>query len=69
MSERKTTTPETIRRVLELFYRTKLRMNEKVVDNRDIAIANEIGVDKALVNRIIDRSLNKKFKKVNERVL
>lgn len=54
--------------VLELFYRTELLENEKIIDNTDGFISKKTGVKKCTVNSIITDSLNIKFDKINNRV-
>ncbi|WP_299523577.1 hypothetical protein [uncultured Lutibacter sp.] len=51
--------------ILELFYRTELRFCEKVINNTDIAIANELGITKGLVTNLIQNHLDFKFKRIN----
>jgi len=52
-------------KVMDLFYRTKLREGEKVIDNRDSFIAKELGIHTQEVCRIISRNLDDKFAELN----
>ena len=54
-------------KVMNLFYRTKLREGEKVIDNRDSHIAKELGLSTQIVCVIITRNLNEKMKELNNR--
>ena len=54
-------------RVMDLFYRTKLREGEKVIDNRDSHIAKELGLTTQIVCVIITKNLNEKMKELNNR--
>lgn len=49
------------KRVLELFFRTELRPNEKVIDNMDETIAKEAGLSIETVSRFIREHLNNKY--------
>ncbi len=52
--------PEVTNKILNLFYRKKLRPGEKVIDNNAAVIAIELNVSRKYVDDIITRSLNKK---------
>lgn len=53
--------------VLKLFYRTRLRKEEKVIDNRSTTIAKELGISPKTVTDILDIHLNEKFKRLHEK--
>ena len=47
-------------RIKELFYRTELRYGEKIIDNRNSTIANELGIKKTQVCKYLWAHLNHK---------
>jgi len=55
-------------RVMDLFYRTKLREGEKVTDNRDSHIAKELGLTTQIVCVIITKNLNEKEAELSKRI-
>jgi len=61
-------TQEDVDNILKLFYRTKLRKNEKVVDNRDKTIAKETGIHWHTVNRVIEEDLMRKRRELDKRI-
>lgn len=56
---------EDVDSVLKLFYRTKLRRGEMIIDNRDSVIAKETGLPQHTVQSIIASDLDIKIDKVN----
>lgn len=60
-------TPAIVKRVLKEFYRTELKPNETIIDNRDSTIAKLTGVSVSLVNKIVTRDLDNKFREVYEK--
>ena len=54
--------------ILKLFYRTQLRWEEDVIDNRDITIAKELGLAKETVCRTITYDLEAKANKLNLKI-
>ena len=54
--------------ILKLFYRTQLRWDEDVIDNRDITIAKELGLAKETVCRTITYDLEEKANKLNLKI-
>lgn len=64
----KTASDENIRAILEKFYRFELREDEKIIDNSDETIANELGMHLYTVSNIIAGHLKAKFKKINNKL-
>lgn len=60
-------TPEQEQKVIELFNRP-LREGEVIVDNSNSTIAKEVGLDKQLVNTILNRYLDEKFRLLNIKI-
>lgn len=60
-------TPEQEQKVIELFNRP-LREGEVIVDNSNSTIAKEVGLDKQLVNTILNRYLDEKFRLLNLKI-
>ena len=48
--------------ILDLFYRTELRENEKIIDNREVTIAKELNIKQLIVCHVITNHLEKKYK-------
>ena len=53
--------------ILKLFYRTELRQDEEVIDNRDSKIARELGTNQYNVQSVISADLDKKIDKINNK--
>ena len=53
--------------IIQLFNRRTLRPGETTIDNRSITIANETGIPKCSVDRIIALHLDEKFERINKR--
>ncbi|QIG62330.1 hypothetical protein [Tenacibaculum phage JQ] len=60
-------TPAIVERVLKEYYRTELKPNETIIDNRDGTISKLTGVSISLVKKIITRDLDEKFRIAYER--
>ncbi len=54
--------------ILSLFYRTELYFGEKIVDNRDTTIANELGLKTTTVSNYISNHLDFKFTELNKKI-
>lgn len=52
--------------ILELFYRTELRIGEKIIDNTDKSIAKELNLEEKKVSYFLYIHLNKKYDKLNK---
>lgn len=66
---RRVETPAIRKRVLKEFYRTELKEDEVIIDNRDSTISKLTGVSISLVNKIITQDLDKKFIKAYGKTL
>ena len=65
----KHTWPEGIeKKILKLFYRTKLRWNEVIIDNRDKTIADELGVHISVVQGVLEREVINYYKRLNKKL-
>lgn len=60
-------TPEQEQKVIELFNRT-LREGEVIVDNSNSTIGKEVGLHKQVVNSILNRYLDEKFRLLNLKI-
>lgn len=60
-------TPEQEQKVIKLFNRP-LREGEVIVDNSNSTIAKEVGLHKQLVNTILNRYLDEKFRVLNIKI-
>lgn len=60
-------TPEQEEKVIELFNRP-LREGEVIVDNSNSTIAKEVGLHKQIVNTILERYLEEKFRLLNIKI-
>jgi len=61
-------TPETKGQVLELFYRTELRWNEEIIDNRSETISKDLGISPEMVNYFINMDMKTKVLKIGNNI-
>lgn len=47
--------------ILSLFYRTELRENEDLIDNRSITISKELDIALPIINEFLSKHLEEKF--------
>lgn len=54
--------------ILDLFFRTELRVGEKIIDNSDKTISNELNIKISTVSWFISKFLNIKERNLNKRL-
>tara|TARA_R110002051_G_scaffold224048_1_gene287261 strand:+ start:11538 stop:11750 length:213 start_codon:yes stop_codon:yes gene_type:complete len=68
ITKRKSLTKTNKEDILNLFYRTVLRENEKIIDNRTVTISKELSINKIVVDEFLTKHLDQKFLIINMKI-